>query len=146
MSTFAKSKGSVDIGAFTKIPNKFFSSGTASAIGASASLFYLALCENANRNSSTEFKASDRAISSETGLGTRTIIDARKRLLEKGLISCVREKGESYVYTLLKLELSWVRLKDRPRADCKPRAYYVIRTEAGQRQKSSSANLAERVA
>ncbi len=141
-----KSKRFVDIGEFTKIPNKFFGSGTACALGTSASLLFLALCENANRNGSTSFKASDRALSSETGLGTRTICDARKRLLEKGLVSCAREMGESYVYTLLKSELGWVRLSERPRAGCKPRAYHVLRMESGQSQKTSSAKGAERVA
>ena len=129
----AKSKGSPDIGSFTKIPNKFFGSGTAAKLKTSASLFYIALFEHANRHGHNQFKASDRALASETGLGTRTICEARKRLAEKGLISHTREKGESYVYTLPKLDFPWMRLADRPRKDCKPRAYHAFQTEPEQR-------------
>ncbi len=94
-------KGTVDVGPYTKIPNRFFGSGTAANLGCSASLVYLALLEHANRNSSNTFKASDRAIASETGLGTRTICNARKRLSERGLISISRPEGQSYTYTVL---------------------------------------------
>ena len=117
----------VEIGQFTKIPNRFFSSGTASKIGQSASLLYLALCENANRNGENTFSASDRALASETGLGPRTIRDARITLDETGLIRSSREPGRSYVYTLLLLELKWARLENRPRQKQRPRALAVAR-------------------
>ncbi len=117
----------VEIGQFTKIPNRFFSSGTASKIGQSASLLYLALCENANRNGENTFSASDRALASETGLSPRTIRDARITLAETGLIRSSREPGRSYVYTLLPLELKWVRLENRPRQKQRPRASAVAR-------------------
>jgi hypothetical protein len=115
-----QSKGP-DIGPFTKIPSKFFASGTAAMLGSSASLLYLALCEHVNRNGKLEFGASDKALASETGLSPRTISDARKKLVEKKLISCIRDKGSSFRYTMLKLSLSWVKLKDRIRPKDKPR-------------------------
>jgi hypothetical protein len=118
----------VDIGPYSKIPNKFFGSGTAVKLGKTASLVYLALCEYANRNGSNTFKASDRALASETGLGTRTICDARKRLCEYGLISTSRLEGQGYNYTLPKLSLSWVPLVERLRSKRKPRALYAQRT------------------
>jgi hypothetical protein len=117
-----KEKGKVDVGPYTKIPNRFFGSGTAAKLGSSASLVYLALCEHANRDSNNTFKASDRALASETGLGTRTICDARKRLCERGLVSISRSEGQSYVYTISKPSLEWVPLTQRLRTKRKPRA------------------------
>ena len=116
-----------DLGPFSKMPSKIFGSGTAAMLGTSASLCYLALCEQANRNSSNTFKASDRAIASETGLSPRTVCDARKRLIEKGLIQCARQHGQSFTYTLLKQSLNWVPLADRPRPKRRPRAIFTTR-------------------
>jgi hypothetical protein len=114
----------VELGAFTKIPNKFFGSGQAHELKPSASLLYLALCEHANRNGSNTFKASDKALASETTLSTRTICDARKRLVEKGLITVTLEPGQSYFYTLTVPSLEWVPLAKRPRGKLKPRGYH----------------------
>lgn len=118
----------VEIGGFTKIPNKFFGSGTARMLKPSASLLYVALCEHANRDGKNTFKTSDNALASETTLSTRTICDARKRLIEKGLISCTREKGQSYFYTILSPSLKWVPLAERRRVKLKPRALHAPRT------------------
>src|SRR5271169_6134004 len=81
----------VDIGPYTRIPNRFFGSGMAARLGPSAGYIYLALCEHANRNSNRTFKASDKALASETAIAPRTICNARKRLIEYGLVSCKRE-------------------------------------------------------
>ena len=83
-------------------PNRFFGSGMAARLGPSAAFIYLALCDQANRNSNVSFKASEKALASETTIAPRTICNARKKLIEFGLISCKREKGRSHVYTLLK--------------------------------------------
>jgi hypothetical protein len=112
----------VEIGNFSKMPNQFFGSGCAAKLGLSPAVLFLALCEQANRNSANSFAASDRALASDTGLGPRTICDARKRLIEEGLISCTREKGRSFSYTLSKYEFHWTAIKDRPRAKRRPRA------------------------
>lgn len=120
-------KGNVDVGPYSKIPNKFFGSGTAAKLGCSASLIFLALCEHANRESSNTFKASDRALASETGLGTRTICDARKLLCERGLVSLRRPEGQSYTYTICKPSLEWVPLAQRLRTKRKPRALHALR-------------------
>jgi len=118
----------VDIGPYTKIPNRFFGGGMAARLRPSAGYMYLALCEHANRNSSNTFSASDKALASDTGIGTRTICDARKKLIERGLISCKREKGQSHVYTLLKPSLEWKPIKTRPRRTLKPRALHTLRS------------------
>lgn len=120
-------KGKVEIGPYTKIPNRFFGSGTAASLGCSASLLYLDLCEHANRNGSNKFKASDRALASDTGMGTRTICNARKRLREFGLISISRQEGQSYIYTICKPSLQWVPLLERLRTKGKPRANHAQR-------------------
>jgi hypothetical protein len=118
----------VEIGLYSKMPSKFFGSGTASSLKPSASLVFLALCEHANRVGENTFKASDKALASETGLGPRTICDARKRLVERKLVSCSRQEGQSYVYTLPAFSFDWVRLEDRPRRKRKPRAIHATRT------------------
>jgi hypothetical protein len=125
---YGKPKGSVDIGPFTKIPYRLFGSGTARDLKPSAALLYIALCDHANRNSSNAFKASDKALASDTTLSPRTICDARKRLVEKGLITCTREEGQSYIYTLVVPSLNWVPVAERPRTKLKPRAYHARKT------------------
>jgi hypothetical protein len=122
-----KRQGTVEIGPYSKMPAKFFGSGTASSLGPSAALVFIALCEQANRNNSNTFKASDKALASETGLGTRTIFDARKCLGERGLISFSRPEGQSYTYTIPKLSLPWVPFADRLRSKQKPRALHNSR-------------------
>jgi hypothetical protein len=122
-----KRQGTVEIGPFTKIPCKFFGSGTAASLRPSAALLFLVLCEHANRNNSNTFKTSDRALASETSLGNRTICDARKRLKEHGALSFSRSEGESYTYTLPEFSLKWIPLADRPRQKRKPRALHASR-------------------
>ena len=92
-----KGKQPVDIGPYTQIPNRFFGSGMAARLGPSAGFIYLALCDHANRNGSVSFKVSDKALASDTTIAPRTICTARKKLIEYGLISCKREKGQSHV-------------------------------------------------
>ena len=72
--------GKVEIGSYSKMPRMFFGSGTAASLGPSAALLILALCEHANRNNSNTFKASDRALASDTGCAPRTICDSRKKI------------------------------------------------------------------
>jgi hypothetical protein len=117
-------KPKLDIGHWARFPNKFFGSGMARKVGTSASVLYFALCENANRNRepSNTFKASDRALASETGLSPRTMRDVRTKLLENGLVSYSRDPGQSYTYTLLRQELKWLKRSERPRPKQKPRA------------------------
>jgi hypothetical protein len=114
----------VDIGPFTKLPNKLFGSGYAARLGPSATVLYVALCEHANRNGSNSFKASDRSLSADTGLSTRTICDARKRLIEHRLITFSRQNGQTYRYTVLKVELAWTPVKTRRRKLMKARALH----------------------
>jgi len=122
-----KSKGPVDIGKFTKIPNRLFGSGMARILKPAATLLYVALWDHVNRNSSKTFKASDKALSSDTDLSPRTICDARKRLIEKGMITCTRAEGQSYVYTLIVPSLKWVPVSERPRTKLKPRANHALK-------------------
>jgi transcription initiation factor IIE alpha subunit len=66
-------------------------------------------------------------LASETGLSTRTIRDVRITLMENGLIEYAREPGQSYTYTLLRQELKWLNLAERPRQKRKPRAMAATR-------------------
>ncbi|MGB9152018.1 MAG: hypothetical protein WCD70_02910 [Alphaproteobacteria bacterium] len=122
----------VEIGPFFKMPNKFFGSGTAQKLGPSGSLLFTALHEHANREGANTFKASDKALASETTLSTRTICDARKKLVENNLIACSRENGQSFTYTLSPLTLEWLPLADRPRLKRRPRAIHAARMATAQ--------------
>jgi hypothetical protein len=117
----------VEIGPFSKMPSKFFGSSMAASLGPAASLFFLALCEHANRHEENQFKASDRALASETGYSPRKICDARKRLTERGLIFCSRQEGRSFEYTLPVYSFNWVKLENRLRKKHKARALYGSR-------------------
>ena len=123
-----QAKGSVDIGPFTKIPNRLFSSGMARTLKPSATLLYVAICDHANRKGSNTFKVCDKALASDTNLSPRTICDARKRLIENEAITCTREEGQSYVYTLLVPSWNWLPVAKRPRSKLKPRAYHALKT------------------
>ena len=118
----------VDIGPYTTIPNRFFGSGIAARLGPTASLFYVVLCDFANRNGSNTFKVSDKVLAADTGIAPRTICDARKRLMEHQLISCVRPNGQSYTYTIPKPSLNWSSFKERPRPKQRPRAIHASRS------------------
>ncbi len=121
-------RSSVDIGPFTKIPNRLFGSGMARTLKPSATVLYVALCEHANRDGNNTFRASDKALASDTNLSPRTICDARKRLIENEAITCTREEGQSYVYTLLVPSWNWLPVAKRPRSKLKPRAYHALKT------------------
>jgi hypothetical protein len=127
---------SADIGLFSKMPNKFFGSGTAARLRPSASILFLALCEHVNQKGEISFSVSDRTLAADTGLSARTICEARKRLLEQKLLLCSRDKGNSFTYTLRKYELPWIPVKDRLRPMRKPRGLQRI-------PRSPSANFAK---
>lgn len=115
---------SVDIGLFARFPNTFFSSGMARKLGPSASVLYIALCENANRNCppSNTFAAADKTLAWETGLSPRTLRNVRIKLMENGLVKYGREPGQKYTYTLLRQELKWLKVAERPpRQERRPR-------------------------
>ena len=115
----------IEIGPYARFPNKFFGSGMAARLGPSAGYIYLALCDHANRHGDISFSASDKALASDTRIAPRTICNARKKLIEYGLISCEREKGRSHVFTLLKPSWDWKPLKERYRRTLEPRAYHA---------------------
>lgn len=127
----------VDIGHFSKMPNKLFGSGTVARLGPSASLLFLALCEHANQESDNSFRVSDRTLAADTGLSARTLCDARKLLIEQKLVSCSRERGSSHTYTLPKYELPWVPIKDRLRPKGQARGLH-------QKRRIAVANFATR--
>jgi replication initiation and membrane attachment protein DnaB len=94
-------------------------------LGPSAGYIYFALLDHANRKGEMTFSASDKALAGDTRIAPRTICDARKKLIEYGLISCDCEKGRSHVYTLLKPSWVWKPLKERHRRTLKPRALHA---------------------
>jgi hypothetical protein len=115
----------IEIGPYAQFPNRFFGSGMGARLGPSAGYVYFALLDHANRVGKMSFSASDKALAGDTRIAPRTICNARKKLIEYGLISCEREKGRSHVYTLLKPSWDWKPLKERLRRTLKPRAYHA---------------------
>lgn len=101
----------------------------AARVGPSASLFYVVLCDYANRNGSNTFKASDKVLAADTGLAPRTFCDIRKSLDECRLISFFRPPGQSYTYTILKPSLDWVSHTERLRRKRKPRALHALQAD-----------------
>jgi hypothetical protein len=49
--------------------------------------------------------------------------------VEFNLVSCDRQDGRSYIYTLRKYEFKWQPVKERPRPKRKPRAIHASRIE-----------------
>ena len=115
----------VDIGPYTKIPNRFFGSGLAARLGTAAGFLYVALCDHANRKSSLVFKVSDKALAADTGIAPRTICKARCRLMEHDLLSYTRSEGQTYQYSLKPLKLEWKPIHERLRPAKRPRAYGI---------------------
>lgn len=116
----------VNIGDFFKVPNKFFGSGLAAKLGSSTAIVYTALCECANRawpRSSDKFSISDRSLAADTGLSPRTIGKARRSLVAARLVTCERERGCSFTYTLLPQAFKPVSRQLRQRQKRRPRAH-----------------------
>src|ERR1700733_2272223 len=116
----------IEIGGFTKIPYRLFSSGEAARLTPSVALLLIALFDHANRNRGLTFRVSDRTLAADTNLAPRTICDGRKRLIERKWLLCSRNPGQSYQYILQIPELVWVPQKARPRGQCRPRGYSKI--------------------
>jgi hypothetical protein len=108
-------------GMYFQMPNRLFGSGLGAKLGTSAGWIYAALCDHANRKRSATFSVSDRALASDTGIAPRTIVEARKRLQEFGLVECLTLPGRSPVYTLKRPSLEWMPMKERPRSERKKR-------------------------
>jgi hypothetical protein len=124
LATSPKAKGVYVGPRYFRVPGQLFGSGLAQTLGPSATLLYVALWENGNRQNppSNTFGTTDKKLSSETRLSPRTIRDARNRLIEKYLISCTREPGAKFEYTLLPQSLKWTPTEQRLRVKKRPRA------------------------
>jgi len=125
-----KRQDGVNVGRFTMIPRMFFGSGTAASLGPPATVLFLALCEHANRKGENTFKVSDNSLAADSSYSPRTICDARKLLQERGLITCSRADGASYVYTLQAYSFEFIRVENRRRKKKLPRANYGTRKGA----------------
>jgi hypothetical protein len=65
---------------------------------------YVALMYWSERNCTRELSLTDAQISECVGTSSRAFSTARKRLQEKGLVSCRRSTGNRYVYVLHDLD------------------------------------------
>jgi hypothetical protein len=108
-------------GAFFQMHNRLFGSGMAAKLRCSAGRLYTALCSMANQKSAGTFSVSDQTLANDTGMGRRTIVEARKKLLKFELIESSISPGQSTVYTLKNPSLEWMPVKERPRLQCKER-------------------------
>lgn len=62
--------------------------------------FYVFLCHESERKASREVRRTDAEIRDWTGLSSRALSRARKKVQEIGLALCHRAKGNVYIYTL----------------------------------------------
>jgi hypothetical protein len=122
-----------EVGPYFIVPKGLIQSGIAARIGPHATAVYVALCEHANRGkreNQNTFPVSDRALAADTRVAERTIRDIRTKLIEEHLVTCVRKAGNSYTYTLISVQRTWVPVKDRPRQPKKRRALHAPKPAA----------------
>jgi hypothetical protein len=134
----AKRAGRVELGPYFIVPKGLIQGGIAGRIGPHATAVYIALCEHANRGNREDqntFSVSDRALAADTGVAERTIRDIRTKLIEKHLIMCEREAGQSYSYTLLPLTNTFIRIEERPRQIKRRRALHAQKPRLDDNQK-----------
>lgn len=128
-----------EVGPYFIVPKGLFHNGIAARVGPSAVTVYVALCEHANRRNGNVVSVSDRALAADTGVAERTIRDVRTKLYREGVISFVREPGQSYTYTLLPVQPAWIAIKDRPRQPKKRRALHAAEPRAADTRKPFAA-------
>lgn len=126
-----------DVGPYFNAPKGLYLNGIAARIGASAVAVYLALCLHANQKNGNVFPVSDRTLAADTGVAERTIRDVRTRLQAEGLISFVRDPGQSYTYTLMPIQLARMAVKERLRQPKKRRALHAQQQDADSKRTSA---------
>ena len=124
-------KTTVDFGPFFQVNYRLFSSGLGAKLGPSAGWLYMALCSYANDNLSMTFSVSNKALARDTGMSPRTIGEAKKILVNHGLIECTMEPGRRVRFTMKKPDLERMTPAARPRAKHKPRGKAVKKDPFG---------------
>jgi hypothetical protein len=116
-------------GGYARMPYNLHRSGIAARIGPDAVALYAGLLDQANRNSSTRFKVSDRKLAANTRISTRNILELRKVLIEASLIKYTVEPGDSGIYELLPFDATEVPVKERPLPKRKPRGRFAKKNQ-----------------
>jgi hypothetical protein len=82
------------------VPHAVMRSGLWAKMRPSEWGLYVALMHDSERYRTKEMERTDAQMSKWTGLGKRTLCEARKRLQERGLVWCKRGRGNVYRYLL----------------------------------------------
>ena len=86
---------------FFGVPQFVIRSGLWARMKPSEQSLYIALCHDSERYCTRELRRSDAEMLKLTGLSSRTLCNARKRLPELGLAHYHLQPGGKHVYTLL---------------------------------------------
>jgi replication initiation and membrane attachment protein DnaB len=111
------------------VPQQVIRRGTWAKLKPSEQSLYICLLHDSERYSSRELRRTDAQMTELTGVSSRALCDARKKLQEHGLIQYRRSSGNVYVYAICNPEtkLPWP-------GDPKVRAFYVKKGERLNRQ------------
>jgi DNA-binding transcriptional ArsR family regulator len=105
------------------VPPEMFELGRHVEISRGAILLFVFLCWKSDKRSSRRLVFGEDELSKSADISKRRLGDARKQLLERGLVTSERQRGGKYVYELCDIE------KGRPYAgDPKTKAPYKKKT------------------
>jgi len=85
---------------YSGFPPEIFEDGLVPQMQNTAFRLYIFLCRSSDRKSSLQFAVFDKEICQQTGSSPRALCSARNELKRFGLISCDRDPGGSYTYSL----------------------------------------------
>lgn len=81
-------------------PHFVIRSGVWAEMKPSEQSLYVCLLHESERCSTREIQRTDSSVCLLTGLSSRTLCNARKKLQERGLLVCRRAHGNIYIYTI----------------------------------------------
>jgi hypothetical protein len=90
----------VMIDRFFGLPQQIVKSGLWKKMLPGEKDLYIFLMEESERCCTRQMCCTDAQITKSVGVSKRTLCNARKKLQERGLISCARHQGNKYMYTI----------------------------------------------
>lgn len=105
----ARNQMTVMFDRFFGVPQQIIRSGLWAKMKPTEQSVYICLLHESERYRSRELARTDYQLREIVGVSSRALCNARKKLVERRLVQCVRRTGNVYVYTLCNLEtgLPW---------------------------------------
>lgn len=123
---------------FFGLPQQVLRSGLWKVMRPGEKDLYVFLMAESERCCSRQLGCTDKEIAERVGVKARTLCNARKKLQERGLITCVRQRGNRYQYVICDPSTG----QPYP-GNPKERMVYVKKPQAGPIQSQPSAPLSE---